>query len=496
MLYLARKEYPDRLMEEEDLDAVADLWRAWHDKRCWGARFARNAYQFLEIRVWGFARDRSAALVSLLRKSLDSSGLPETTVELLDPDTIRIASPPVPVAELLLGGLWLGLFRGEEFAGLPLMLRLSINEYRGEPEGRPADSAGLVVVGKLHENCLQLKAIWPNSLEVERLDPLFRMAVWPEEKHFLWALDEFQATGRAPPVKSELFVSRRQEQFAYWFIRLLFDLPGQAKLPAFLARTGFFVCLVFLAGLLFFQTEMFVTPTLVLLGVLGLAGFGFNVWWKARMIVAYHSRMKAALRKVYSRSITLPAVDLAQLGVADNPVIVKYSRELEAFGGRHLIDVRIDPPTSNLSYIRVFQFAEDHTQVLLNVMLATANLHFFPANSFLLVSTHFADGSKLTSINSKASGFQRSRRTNMISRRFPGIDNPGELLVRHREVLNGLLNEGRRLAPLLSTEGFVRAWIKEHEENGELAKEQGYYTWGAAFRQSFGIVRREYVQDS
>jgi hypothetical protein len=58
------------------------------------------------------------------------------------------------------------------------------------------------------------------------------------------------------------------------------------------------------------------------------------------------------------------------------------------------------------------------------------------------------------------------------------------------------LDEGRRLAPLFSAEGFLQAWIKEHDEIRALAKEQGYYTWSAALRQSFGLVRREYMEES
>jgi hypothetical protein len=95
------------------------------------------------------------------------------------------------------------------------MIRLAISEYRDQPEGRSTDSAGLVLVGKLQDDRLQLKAIWPSSLEEDRLDPLFRMAVWPEEREFLRALDDFRATGRLGPGACGLFVSRRQEQFAY-----------------------------------------------------------------------------------------------------------------------------------------------------------------------------------------------------------------------------------------------------------------------------------------
>src|SRR5713101_426601 len=99
MLYLARKEFPDRMMDDEDLDAIADLWRAWYERKPASRRGDWEVYQFLEIRLWGFARDRGAALVNVLKQRLASYGLPEPAVELPDPDTITVACPPVPVAD-------------------------------------------------------------------------------------------------------------------------------------------------------------------------------------------------------------------------------------------------------------------------------------------------------------------------------------------------------------------------------------------------------------
>jgi hypothetical protein len=277
----------------------------------------------------------------------------------------------------------------------------------------------------------------------------------------------------------------------------LFDLPGQAKLPAFLGRVGFFACLTILSVLLLVQLPIlgpYEVPV-ALLGVIGLAGFGFNVWWKGRTIYRYHSRMKAALRKLYSGAINYVPIDLVELGVADNPAVVKYTRELESIGARHLFDVRPDRLSSR-SYIRLFSISEDRTYLFLSIMLATQVLRFFPANSFLLVMTRFADGSRLVSVNSKASGYQKPRKTNVIARRFPDAQDPGESLAVHRQVLKRLLDEGRQLAPLMSADDLLQYQIKEHEETCVLAKQQGYYTWGAALRQSFGLVRREYLEGS
>jgi hypothetical protein len=497
MLYLARKQFPDRMMDDRDLDAVADLWREWYMRKAWPRRDS-DAYQFLELRLWGFARERGPVLLRLLQERLADHELPERRIELADPDTITLTSPPVPVSHFLPRGLWLELFRAADFSGLPLMVRLTISADRDQTRGHPAKSAGLVLVGQLHEERLQLKAVWPGSLNTEPFDPFYRMAAWPQEQEFLQALDTFQRTSKAVPVSSGVFVSRSQERTAYWYIRLLFDVPGEKrKVLTFLCRIGFFAALTLLAGvwLYFVFGIMLLRVAPVLLGLLGLAGLGFNLWWKARMVHQYHSRMKAALRKLYSHSVSYPAVDLAELGVADNPAVLKYSAELEAADARHLIDVRVDPPTNSLAYIRIFQIPDIHSYVFLNIMLATKNIQFFPAHPFLMVMTYFADESRLTSTNATAAGFRKQRRPNVVMRRFPDAQNPGDLIDRHRQVLKRLLDDGRVLAPLMSAQGLLDTQVKLHDETCALAKQQGYYTWGAALRHAFGIVRPEYVEE-
>src|ERR1700682_2867248 len=142
--------------------------------------------------------------------------------------------------------------------------------------------------------------------------------------------------------------------------------------------------------------------------------------------------MKAALRKLHSGSLNYVPVDLVELGAADNPAVVKYTCELEAIGARRLIDVRPDPLSSR-SYIRLFQLSEDRTYVFLNTMLATQVLRFYPAHPFLMVMTCFADGSRLASVNTKASGYQKPRKANVISRRFQDAKDPGVLLAAHRQ---------------------------------------------------------------
>jgi hypothetical protein len=499
MLYLVRRKFPDRLMDEDELDAVAALWRAWYGmkhKSIWGRR---EAYQFLEIRLWGFVRSRSEKLVGFLEQRLSEYGLSEAHVELLDPDTIKVTSPSVPTSELLPRGLWLDLFTGEEFSGLPIMVRLTISEHQDISENGVGHNAKLVLVGELRENKLQLKAVWPNILRKDAIEQLYHRAVWPNEIAFLRALDDFRATGRVDlgPAAAELFATHQQVQFGYWFLRLFFDLPGQSKLSAFLGRIGFFTALLIAAGSLMYWAQAIppLQAQAAALAVIAIAGLGYNVWRKLRHIVTYHSAMQKALRRAYSGTISLPEVDLQKEGVAVDAAIRKYSSDLEAAGAIHLIDVRSDPPTTSLNYFRIFQLPADRSYLHLGIILATENFHFFPGHAFFVINTYFEDGSRLVSI-SKGSGYKKKRKANVIVRCFPDAKDPGELIGRHRQVLKRLLEEGRRLAPLLTARGVIDTQIRELKESSELAKAEGYYSWGAAVRQSFGLVRREYLQDS
>jgi hypothetical protein len=485
------------MMDEDELDSVAALWRAWYamrHKSLWGQR---EAYQFLEITLWEFAWSRSEKLLRMLRHSLSEYGLAEDHAELVDPDTITITSPSVPNSELLPRGLWLDLFGDKEFSGLPVMVRLTISEHQDVRETGVGHSAKLVLVGEVREGRLQLKAVWPNILRKEAIEQLYHKAVWPNESAFLRALDVFRATGRVDlgPAAAELFATQQQVQMGYWFVRLFFDLPGQARLPAFLGRVGFFAAiLVAAAGLIYWARA--IPPLQVqiaLLGLIGLGGLGFNVWRKLCHIVRYHSAMRKALRKLYTQPFRLPEVDLDKEGVAQNAASLKYSGDLQAAGAIHLIDVRIDPPGTSLHYFRIFQLPADRSYVFLGIMPATEQFQLFPAGTYLVINTYFEDGSRLVSSDSKGAGYKKTRNANVVMRCFPDAKGPGDLIAHHREILRELIEEGRRLAPLLNAQGVIAAQVRAIEETSELAKEEGYYTWGAAVRQSFGLVRHEYL---
>jgi hypothetical protein len=494
MLYLIRRQFPDRVMDHNDLDGVAALLRGWYrDQR---HDHHDDVYQYLELRLWGFARQRGEALLGLLQEGLKSYGLPASYAQLSDPDTIVVQSPPVPLLELLPPGLWLDLFGDEQFSGLPIMVRLSIGEGGGQTQPIAEQCTTLILVGAIQKGQLLLKAIWPNRMQSTGHEQLFHNAVWPEESQFLKALDGFRKTGNKGVPTPSLFLSPAQVQLGTWVIRLLYDLPGQARLPAFLGRLGFFLTLMAMAGLLLLVPLWWVRRGPVIwFGLIGLTGFFFNLWRKARHIYQFHSRMKVALRKLYSEPNRLLPVSLEELGVASNPASLKYSSELEALSARRIMDVQLPNPSSR-SISRVFQMPGDHTVNLLNIMLATKSLSFFPAQPFLFATTYFTDGSRLVSNNTKHSGFQKPRKPNVTFCCFAKATYPGDFIDNYRKVLKRLLEEGKRLAPPLSPQGILDAHMKEHEESASLAKKQGYITWGAAIRQSFGILRKEYITDA
>ena len=71
------------------------------------------------------------------------------------------------------------------------------------------------------------------------------------------------------------------------------------------------------------------------------------------------------------------------------------------------------------------------------------------------------------------------------------IRDPEAFLTSHRAVLRRLVAEGREPAPLMGPDQFSHRLAADHEEAGESVR-RGLLRWGAALRQTFGLVRPEY----
>jgi len=209
-------------------------------------------------------------------------------------------------------------------------------------------------------------------------------------------------------------------------------------------------------------------------------------------VAAFHRRMNLSLRKAFADTVQFVEVDLAKQGILTDTNVVKYGRELEAAGCRHLADVRREPPGDSVIYNRIYALPAECTFVIINFMVRTANLVLFPARGFYLLSTHLKDGRAISI--TEGGGYRKKLRADVFMRCFPGIHDPQTLLDKHRRFVKQKLDEGHTLAPLMDVRELLEKMSREHEETRQLYERHGYYSWSAAFRQSFGLVRREFLE--
>jgi hypothetical protein len=500
MFYLTRRQFPDLLLDADDLDAAADVWFAWYDDARQTALTDGTGYHRLEGRLWGFPRHDADRLARALEAAA-AAGPSGFRVERRDPDTLAVATPyrdlsqPCSLAEVL------RCFAGPEFEGLPLMVRVSLHDWRGPPEGPPARGCTLVLCGQLERGKLLLKGVWPVGL-IEEHEAVYRSAAWSGEETFLQAISRQRALGGAepgpgyyfPPAPENYFTSRSTQAGGYWLASRFLHIPGDARLPAFLERVAFFAVLALAALVLnFWLLSWRGLPRVVLLVLFAVPGYGllYVTFVQALKVVRFYRSMHAALKRIYSRGVRFLPVDLAAVGAWPDPHAAKYSAEIEAEGARHYLDATHDPPPTGTAYFRMFVLPEDHTYVHLILHYTTKSFVQFPAHAHLLVTTYFADGERLTTANSEA-GFRKKLNPKVIVRYFEDAEDPATMLAKHRRVLRRLLAEGRQLLPLLGPEDLLRRLEADHEEMRRLCQRHGYYSWSAAFRQAFRLVRPEY----
>jgi hypothetical protein len=79
----------------------------------------------------------------------------------------------------------------------------------------------------------------------------------------------------------------------------------------------------------------------------------------------------------------------------------------------------------------------------------------------------------------------------VLSRVFPGVHAPAALLAAHAELVAQKQAEGHVLAPLMDAPALFERMTQDHDEASAVLRRRGYYSWSAAVRQSFGLVRRE-----
>src|SRR5262249_51999500 len=294
------------------------------------------------------------------------------------------------------------------------------------------------------------------------------------------------------------FAPRHAQRGLHWALSRVIRFPTRHKLRAFLDRAGFFGGLLLLALGLLAWVLTWPAPDPLLLGVLTalalgpLAGLVYVVGKEFRRVATFHRRMTAALTRAYSRSLRFEEVDLAALGVIDDPAVRKYTTELEALGCRHYLDVRTDPGPEGTIYVRLFLLPGERTYVHLLLMFATKQFLLYPAKATLLATTYLEEG-RLVSING-GGGYRKLLNPRVIARHFADRD-PAAFLAKHARVLQRLRDEGQRPVLLSGPQALLQRLVDDHEETRQLYERYGYYSWGAAFRQAFDLVRPEYLVD-
>jgi hypothetical protein len=494
MFTLTRKEFLDVLFQREDLDALTDLWLAWaQQSRLTGPLRRLENYHAVQVRLWGFARHEREGLRQRLEQKLAEVANLHPEIDLADPDYLEVNTPFLGFSQPCSLGMWPALVKESVFCGLVLTLRLNVHYWRDQPQGAAVAGGGLVLCGLLRDDGFLLKALWPVGLE-RGIEGLFAKAAWSDEKLLLKQLQDFRQTGSIPSPSEMFFATRKQQQSRNRIARWLIHLPEHRRLPSFLVRFGYHSALLCLMVLIYFGLPPFFGKLALCLagGASSLIALSYILSTEIKRVAAYHRRMNASLRKAFAQTIQFVEVDLARTGILTDTNVIKYGRELEEAGCRHLADVRREPPGDSVIDNRIYALPAERTFVIINFMVRTAKLVLFPAKGFYHLSTYFADG-RAVSVT-EGGGYRKKLRADIFTRCFPGSHDPQTLLEKHRRFVKEKLDEGHTLAPFMDVRQLLEQMSREHEQTRQLYEKHGYYSWAAAFRQSFGLVRREYLE--
>jgi hypothetical protein len=493
MFSLTRRQFPDLLWTHEDLDAVTDLWLAWHEQARRKSLRRLKGYYAIQLQLWGFPQQDRDGLRLLLQQNLRSLDQLVPSLDDSDSEYLAAKTPFLDFSHPVSLARWHALVDHPDFHGLVAILRLSLHDWPATPEGPAVMGGTLVICGHLRPDGFLLKALWPEGLE-RGLEGLYRKTVWSEEESLLRKLDEFCQTGKIPKPAESFFATRSQQRGRLRVARLVIRMPEDRRLPSFLFRLGFHVSILsFLAVIHWLLPPFPAKPALFLAsGALSIYALSYILSSEIKCVWALHGRTNAGLRKAFSQTLQFSEANLAQEGVLDDPNVMKYSREVEALGGRHVADVRLIPGPSGTFYNRIYAFPAERIHLFLNLMTATETFQLFPAKPIYLLVTYLSDGRAVTI--GEGGGFRKPLKKDVFIRRLPDIHDPAILLARHRKFLAELCAQGHSLAHFPDLSQLLERMSREHAETRELYEKHGYYPWSAAIRQSFGLVRREFLE--
>jgi hypothetical protein len=489
MQTILRHKFPETPLDAALLEAVGGLSLAWLDQARTVQLLPRHSFHRVQAHLWGVPRaSLETCRVELGRYA--NRQLPDSSVELSDPDTLTITTTWREISQPWALARLAGLFVALEYEGMRLTLRVTAGEWRGTPDGRPLKEATLVIWTELRDGVAHLKGTWPADLS-GRGETAFYFTVWAGEESFWKAVGEFRTSRDAPARPERLFISPARQRLRRASRWLQVDVGGQRTLGAFLVRLATFGSIA-TAGVAAIGLVRSL-PVFVLAAPLTLVSarwFLKTLFKKLRNVANFHGRMRTRLREVYSRPLNYLPVNLDEAGPWPEAATAKYTREAENLGCVHWRDICRGDRGDLVSFVRIFALPSERMYLYLTLLHSTKTLHHFPVKAWFMSATYFTDGARLLLTNEQG-GYGPSRDPQTVQRFFPEAD-LAELLELRRAIVQRLVAEGKELAPLMSTDELLARMEADHVRIGESARRQGYFTWNAAIRQSFHLTRPEY----
>jgi hypothetical protein len=146
--------------------------------------------------------------------------------------------------------------------------------------------------------------------------------------------------------------------------------------------------------------------------------------------------------------------------------------------------------SAQTAYVRFYLLPAEHSYLMFTAVLRTGLLHWFPAKPLLLMHTFFADGHRLAVTNVQLP-FRPSANNSVTTLCCADVNATKDVLDFCRTAVREHLDAGRKLAPILSPDEFVAKVAELSQQNSELARRRGYYSWRDAVAQSFTAPAKE-----
>ena len=490
MQTILRAAFPDTALDGPLLESVAGLWLAWHlDASRWHF-LSRQSFHRVEAQLWGVAQPEIEQTRNQIARRAGRE-VPDSVVALADPDTLTVTSPWREVVQPSALARVATLFDGQEFEGMRLTLRLTSGEWRVEPDGPPLREGTLVLWTELRGGLPRLKATWPGDLSGRGETP-FRYAAWRNESEFWHAAQQFQDDREILPCPERLFITPARQRYRRASRWLQVDVGDQRTLGAFVVRVATFGTIFALSVATLLALDS--VAAIILVGPILLFSFRWltqTIINKVKKVAKFRHNMRNRLREVYSRPLNYLTVNLPEVGPWPEASAAKYTSEAIHLSCIHWRDIRRSEAGEIVSFVRVFAIPAQRMYVYLTLLHSAGKNREFPARAWYMSSTYFTDGTRLLLTNEHG-GYTRARDRLAIQRFAPEARNLAELLDRRRPIIAQLLAEGKELAPLMSIDELLDRMEADHVRISEAVRLAGYFTWGAAIRQSFQMIRPEY----